>query len=282
MPQILPRKAHGEDHDAEGNAMSASPITFNDGKAYELLMGRWSRLAGDQFLDWIEPPKGLRWIDVGCGNGAFTEVLIARTSPAAVTGIDPSEGQISYARSRPGTAMAEFQTGSALSLPFPDNSFDAASMALVIAFVDDPGKAAAEMARVVRPGGLVATYMWSFPEGFPLRWLGPAMKSLGLNPVTPPNTAAANLENLSRYWQQAGLQSIETRVIRVQIAYADFDDFWQSATAPVGPSGKATAELSPEMREQLKKRLREQLPTDANGRIVYDAVANAVKGRVPA
>jgi ubiquinone/menaquinone biosynthesis C-methylase UbiE len=262
--------------------MSASPITFSDGKAYELLMGRWSRIAGEQFIDWLGAPTGLRWIDVGCGNGAFTEVLIARAAPAAVTGIDPSDGQIAYARSRPGAAMAKFQVGDAQSLPFADDSFDAASMALVIAFVDDANKAAAEMARVVRPGGLVATYMWSFPEGFPLRWLGPAMKSLGLNPVTPPNTAAANLENLTRYWQQAGLQSVETRVIRIQIAYADFDDFWQSATAPVGPSGKATSDLTPELREQLKARLREMLPTEADGRIVYDAVANAVKGRVPA
>ena len=35
-------------------------------------MGRWSRLVGEQFLDWLDIPKGLRWLDVGCGNGAFT------------------------------------------------------------------------------------------------------------------------------------------------------------------------------------------------------------------
>jgi ubiquinone/menaquinone biosynthesis C-methylase UbiE len=260
--------------------MSASPIRFNDGKAYERMMGRWSRIAGDQFIDWIGAPKGLRWIDVGCGNGAFTEVLIGRASPAAVTGIDPSEGQISYARTRPGAAMAQFQIGDAQSLPFADNSFDAASMALVIAFLDDPGKAAAEMARVVRPGGLVATYMWSFPDGFPLRPLGMAMKSLGLNPLAPPNVKAGDLENLSHYWQQTGLQSVETRVIRIQILFADFDDFWQSASAPAGPSGQAIAALSPDEREQLKVRLREQLPVAADGRITYEAIANAVKGKV--
>jgi ubiquinone/menaquinone biosynthesis C-methylase UbiE len=260
--------------------MSTSPITFNDGKAYERMMGRWSRLAGDQFLDWIEAPKGLRWIDVGCGNGAFTEVLIARASPAAVTGIDLSEGQIAYARTRPGAAMAQFQVGNAQSLPFADGSFDAASMALVIVFVDDPRKAVAEMARVVRPGGLVATYMWSFPDGFPLRPLGMAMKSLGLNPLTPPNADAARMENLSNYWQQAGLRSVESRVIRIQLAYADFDDFWQSVSAPVGTSGQAIAALSPDVREQLKSRLREQLPVAADGRITYEAIANAVKGKV--
>ncbi len=108
---------------------------FTDGKAYERLMGRWSQVVGVKFIDWLGAPKGLRWIDVGCGNGAFTEVLIARAAPAAVTGIDPSDGQISYARTRPATKLAQFRVADAQELPFDDNSFDAASMALVITFV---------------------------------------------------------------------------------------------------------------------------------------------------
>ena len=128
-------------------------------------MGRWSRLVGEVFLEWLDLPPGLRWLDVGCGNGAFTEVLIARCAPAEVIAIDPSDGQLAYARARPGTKMAQFRVGEAQSLPFPDNSFDAAAMALVINFLSDPVKAAAEMARVVRPGGWVATYMWDVPGG---------------------------------------------------------------------------------------------------------------------
>jgi ubiquinone/menaquinone biosynthesis C-methylase UbiE len=75
---------------------------FTDGDAYERLMGRWSRLVGESSLDRLDAPKGLRWLDVGCGNGAFTEELIARCTPAAVTAIDPSEDQLAYARTRPG------------------------------------------------------------------------------------------------------------------------------------------------------------------------------------
>ena len=255
---------------------------FTDGKAYERLMGRWSRVAGDKFIDWLSAPKGLRWIDVGCGNGAFTEVLIARCAPVAVTGIDPSEGQLAYARTRPGTKLAQFRVADAQQLPFADKCFDAASMALVITFVADPLKAAREMARVVRPGGLVATYMWDFPGGgFPLTPISKALKSLDLASAPLSNIDASRQENMRAFWQQAGLQAIDTHVIRVPIVYADFDDFWDSNSAPVGTAGKAVNDLTPKQREQLKARLREQLPIGADGRIVYEAFANAVKGRTP-
>jgi SAM-dependent methyltransferase len=261
--------------------MSQTPNLFTDGKAYERLMGRWSRLVGEKFLDWLDAPKNLKWIDVGCGNGAFTEVLIARCAPAAVTGVDPSEGQLAYARGRPGAKRAEFRVADAQALPFADNSFDAATMALVIVFIPDPGKAARELARVVRPGGAVATYMWEFPDGFPPAPLAAAMKDLGLIPPERPNVQASARGAMQAIWKEAGLTAIETEVIRIRVGFSSFDDFWDSNTVPVGPSGKALSELSPGALEQLKTRLRERLPIAADGSISYQAFANAVKGVVP-
>jgi ubiquinone/menaquinone biosynthesis C-methylase UbiE len=121
--------------------MAEHQIRFDDGAAYERMMGAWSRLAGEIFLDWIAPRPGLRWIDGGCGNGAFTELVVERCAPAEVHGIDPSEGQLKYARARLGTHMAEFRQGDAMALPFPDNSFDLAVMALVISSFPIPPKA---------------------------------------------------------------------------------------------------------------------------------------------
>jgi ubiquinone/menaquinone biosynthesis C-methylase UbiE len=133
---------------------------FTDGEAYERMMGRWSRLVGETFLAWLDLPRGLRWLDVGCGNGAFTEEVIGRCAPAIVTAIDPSDQQLAFARTRSGAKMAKFEVGDAQRLPFGDDTFDVATMALVLAFLVEPAKAVAEMARVVRPGGWVATYMW--------------------------------------------------------------------------------------------------------------------------
>jgi len=102
--------------------VSEADKLFTDGEAYERLMGRWSRLVGEQFLDWLEAPKNLRWLDVGCGNGAFTEELIAHCAPASVMGIDPSDQQLAYARRRGEAKMAEFRVADARNLPFGDDS----------------------------------------------------------------------------------------------------------------------------------------------------------------
>jgi len=91
---------------------------FTDGAAYERLMGRWSRLVGAIFIDWLAVPPGLRWLDVGCGNGAFTELLIARRAPAGAVAVDPSADQLAYARTRPGAKIAEFHQGDAQALRF--------------------------------------------------------------------------------------------------------------------------------------------------------------------
>jgi ubiquinone/menaquinone biosynthesis C-methylase UbiE len=263
--------------------MAEAPALFSDGKAYELFMGRWSRLAGDQFLDWLGLPKGLRWLDVGCGNGAFTEALIGHSAPAEVTGIDPSEGQLAYARTRPGAKLAQFRTAGAQELPFADDSFDAATMALVITFVPDALKAVGEMARVVRPGGCVATYMWDIPGGgLPVEPIYRAMESLNMPRPYPPGSEASRQESMRATWEKTGLQSIETRVIRIRVSYSNFDDFWDSNSAPTAPVGQAISKLSPAARDQLKTQLQKQLPQGSDGRIGYEAFANAVKGQVPA
>src|SRR3954447_13748021 len=161
--------------------MAEPQIRFEDGAGYERMMGTWSRLAGDIFLDWLAPRPGLKWLDVGCGNGAFTELLVERCAPARVEGIDPSEAQLAFARQRPASKVATFRQGNAMHLPFSDSDFDAAVMALVIFFVPDPGKGVAEMARAVRPGGSVSAYAWDVPGGgLPAAPIHAEMRTMGL------------------------------------------------------------------------------------------------------
>jgi SAM-dependent methyltransferase len=261
--------------------MAEPQIRFEDGDAYERTMGVWSRLAGEVFLDWLAPRPGLRWIDIGCGSGAFIELIVERYAPAEVQGIDPSEGQLAFARRRPASRLARFREGDAMALPFPENNFDAAIMALVIFIVPDPVKGVAEMVRVVCPDGTVATYAWDmFGGGFPLESIRREMQALGLALPVPPSPEASRHDTLQDLWTGAGLDAIETRTITVQRTFADFEDF--STTSLMHASMRAAAAaMAVNDVELLKTRMRMRLPGDAAGRIICGARANAIKGRVP-
>ena len=117
------------------------------------------------FVSWLDVPGGRRWLDVGCGTGALTATVLSRAEPAAITGVDPSEGFLATARAQVTDPRASFQVGDARSLPLPDGAFDVVVSGLAVNFVPDPARAAAEMARVGRPGGVVAAYVWDYAEG---------------------------------------------------------------------------------------------------------------------
>jgi SAM-dependent methyltransferase len=255
-------------------------IRFDDGAAYERYMGEWSRLTGETFLDWLAPESGLRWLDVGCGNGAFTEMLVERCAPASVHGIDPSESQLAYARSRPAARGAQFRQGDAMRLPFPDDTFDAAVMPLVIFFVPDPARGVAEMARVVCPGGTVSAYAWDMEGGgFPYRALHDEMRELGGTVPVPPSPEASRIDALRDLWAGAGLDAVETREINVRRTFADFEDYWTTVLGGASVRQQLAAMASEEL-ALLKARMRDRLPAETDGRITYGARANAVKGRV--
>ena len=130
------------------------------GSAYDRFMGRYSVPLAPRFADAAGVAAGQRVLDVGCGPGALTTVLAERVGVAAVSACDPSPPFLDECRNRvPGV---DARPGRAEQLPFGDDEFDAALAQLVLHFVSDPPAAAAEMRRVVRPGGAVATCVWDF------------------------------------------------------------------------------------------------------------------------
>ena len=261
--------------------MVQQKIRFDDGAAYEQMMGVWSRFAGRIFLDWLAPSSGLRWIDIGCGNGAFTELLVERCSPVEVQGIDPSEGQLAFARTRTASRLANYCKGDAMALPFADGCFDAAVMALVLVFVSDPAKGVSEMVRVVRPGSAVATYMWDMlGGGFPLDLIILEMQAMGIVPPRPPRMDASRMEVLRDLWIDAGLEDVQTREITVHRTFANFDDLW--ITNLKSPSlGPTVAAMQAGDVETLRSRVRARLLAGADSHITCGARAHAVRGRRP-
>ncbi len=261
--------------------MTDPKIRFDDGAAYENMMGRWSVLVGARFLDWLAVPSGARWLDVGCGNGAFTELLVDRQQPADVWAIDPSPAQLDYARKRlPIGAPVSWLEGDAMQLPVADATFDAAVMALVLFFVPEPATGVAQMCRTVRRGGVVAGYHWDMRGGgFPLADIGIELRELGIAPTLPPSDAASTLEASTALWQAAGLVDVRTTQFTVQRRFDSFDDYWASA-ASSNTVRHAFETLAPERLAFLKTKVRDRLQA-TDGPLTVSARANAVCGVKP-
>jgi ubiquinone/menaquinone biosynthesis C-methylase UbiE len=256
--------------------------SFDDSAAYERFIGRWGRAAGAVFLDWVAPPQNAVWLDVGCGTGLFTELIVETQSPATVFGIDQAEAQIAYACRKPIGRQASFRVGDAQALPYRHARFDIVASALVLNFIPDRPQALAEMRRVARRGGLVGGYVWDFaaelsPSG-PFRL---ALRQTVAEVPALPGTEDSDLGKLSSLFERAGFEEIATRSIEVAVSFPDFDAFWIAQTPSYSPTTKMIAAMTGSDRCRLIEAVRERLPTRSDGGIEYCARANAVKARAP-
>lgn len=250
---------------------------FDDGKAYEDYMGAWSRLVGEAFLPWLGAVSGQRWADIGCGNGCFTEQILDLAAPASVDGLDPSAAQLAEAEARLRGRPATLHRGDAMAMPFADGAFDVVAMALVIHFVPDPVRGVAEMVRVARPGGLLATYVWDLPGGgSPFGALPTALAEFGLAMPRPPSPGVTPLPALEALWRDGGLEAVEARSFTVQRRYPDFETYWSTWQA-----GPQRIEVPPAQVPALRRRLCALLGCDESGPFTVPGRASAVRGRVP-
>ena len=261
--------------------MAEVKFTFDAADDYERFMGRWSRAVRDKFLAWLDPKTGARWLDVGCGTGAFSELILRRCAPAAIAGIDPSREQIDYVRNLiPGH---RFEVADAAAMPFDANSFDIVASALVLHFVPDRAKALAEMKRVLRPGGLVGGYTWKRTQTTDFAAYAPALRGaerVGGVALRSPVVPEGSIDGMRAALAAAGYAEAAAIEIEVTQTYASFEQYWDTQTLAFSPPGKTIAKLDDAQRASLRDLLRETL-TAADGTITYPAIAVAGKARKP-
>lgn len=273
-PATMPARA-----DAPADAPADS---WGAAEAYEPYMGRWSALVARKFVTWLALPRGLRWLDVGCGTGALTQAILACTEPAEVIGIDPSHRYIAFAQRQHADRPASFTTGDAQALPVGDASQDVVVSGLVLNFVPSPARAAAEMQRVLRPGGTAAAYLWDYAGRMQLLrhfWdaaaaVNPAARVLDEGLRFP----LCNVQRLRDLFADAGFAEIDCRVFEVPTVFRDFDDLWSPFLGGQGPAPTYCGTLVEGQRTALRERLRAALPIAPDGTISLVARAFGVRG----
>jgi SAM-dependent methyltransferase len=221
--------------------------------AYDRFMGRYSEPLAVQFLKLGQVRSGDRVLDVGCGPGALTAQLVERLGAAAVSAIDPSDQFVAAIRAR--FPEVDVRSGVAEQLPFPDDSFDVAFAQLVVHFMSDPVAGLVEMARVIRPGGLVAACVWDHAgDGGPLSLFWRAVHDVDPGVPGEAELAGARSGHLAELCEAANLNNIESTSLTVHAQFPTFEQWWEPFTLGVGPAGAYVTELDEAGREVLRTR----------------------------
>ena len=264
--------------------MSPADI-WDSGSSYEHYVGRWSRQLAPLFLSWLNIPAGRRWLDLGCGTGALCTAIADRCSPFSVAGVEPSEGYLRVAKENLADRAA-FHQGSATAIPLGDASVDVVVSGLVLNFVSDQPAALLEMARVTDKGGTIAAYVWDYAGKMELmRYFWDTAVELDPDAATLDEGVRFPLcrpEALERLFASAGLEEIDVKPIDVPTLFADFDDYWHPFLGGQGPAPGYAVSLDETARAHLRDRIRERLPTAADGSISLTARAWAARGKVAA
>lgn len=251
-------------------------MTFDvAGDAYDRFMGRYSRPLAARFADWLEVAPGQRAVDVGCGPGALTGVLVERLGADHVRAVDPSAPFVEACRERfPGV---DVRPGAAESLPFEDATCDVAAACLVVHFMTDPVAGVAEMRRVTRTGGRVGATVWDLAGSRAPMW--PLWEAVAeLQPEHPGEREfpGGSRESLVDILTTAGLGDVDSVELEVTVRHPSFEEWWEPYLHGVGPAGEAVAALGPDGRRRLEEVLRRRL---GDGPFDLTAVAYAARGR---
>lgn len=252
---------------------------WSSGDHYEPFMGRWSRLVAAEFVDWLDQEPGKKWLDIGSGTGALTEQIALRAAPSELTGIDPSESFVHFARERLGD-RARIEVATATQLPLDEDAVDVAVSGLVLNFVPDLVRALAEMARVVRVGGTAGAYLWDYRDGkhfLDIFWRAASEVDAGARDFYESTRFGGwGPQRLDQLFSSIGTH-VETKAIDIPTVFPSFEDFWNPFLGGQGPapsylSGRDNAE-----RDRLREILRDRVPTAADGSIPLTARAWAVR-----
>ena len=218
-------------------------------------------------------------------RGALASSILGACEPSSVYGIDSSEGFVSQARTRIGDPRVHFETGDATRLPWKSGVHDMTVSGLVLNFVGDHESMTREMARVTKPGGRVAAYVWDYAGGMQMMMRHFWDAAIAVSP------SDAKLDQAERFplcqpgplqalFEAAGLKSVTVLAIAIPTAFQDFDDYWKPFLGRTGAAPSYLASVGVEVQERIRRYLKSRLASTRGGPIGLSARAWAVQGLV--
>jgi SAM-dependent methyltransferase len=225
--------------------------------AYDRMIGRYSAPLAVAFCDLAGVAQPQRALDVGCGPGALTSELVRRLGADHVAAIEPSPAFVEECRRRnPG---ADVRVAPAEDLPFGDATFDAALAQLTFNFFTDGDAAAAELRRVLVPGGIAAGCVWDVAGGMEvLEVLYDGARAAGVERPAGPGSRFTRAGEIGVALRDAGFGDVVTGALEVRGPYADANDLWAALATGTGPAGAFFERLTAPQQEIVRRHVHDR------------------------
>jgi SAM-dependent methyltransferase len=255
-------------------------MAFDAVEAYERLIGRWSRAAAPTFVDFAQVDDAAKVLDVGCGTGALVAVLAERLPGASITGVDREPAYLQACRAAWPAPRCRFVQGDAAALPLANATVDAVLSMLLLMLVPDPTRVAAEMRRVLHPGGIAAAATWDDDRFDLIREFWDEAREVDPHaPSCDGRTHCVRPGELGALWKSSGFARIVEDQIRVEMRFDDVEEIWSALDAGVGPAGAYVRTLNPALRDVLRRRLEHRWSPSRRPGLRFSAGLLVVSGR---
>ncbi len=255
---------------------------WTSANAYDAFMGRWSRLIALEYIRWLDPPPKLRWLDLGCGTGALTKVLLEHTDPASILACDPSEPLLNVAQQHISDPRVAFLVGDSDNFPRSLGTLDAFVSGLVLNFIPNPKKAIQSSMRHLTPGGIVGCYVWDYAsrmEFLRVFWeAASAIDATALELDEGKRFPLCAPDPLRSLFESAGLKEVQVKPLEIKTRFENFADYWEPFLGGIGPAPTFVRSLGPGARQLLMENLQARLSTGGDSAFELAARAWAVKG----
>jgi len=254
------------------------------GSSYEEFMGRWSRRLAPEFVSWLRIPRGVHWLDVGCGTGALADAVCIHADPASVVGCDPATPFVEFAREHSRDARQSFVTAGVGSLPRRLGGYGSVTSLLALNFLPDAEGAVHEMRSVAAPRATVSACVWDYSAGMLfLRhfWDVAASQDSAASALDEGNRfPLCRRDALTALFRNGALVDVRCDPIEVRTVFASFGDYWRPFLGGTGPAPSYVASLGADRRAILERKLERTLRQGPDGTITLTARAWAVRGTV--
>lgn len=261
--------------------LSITMEKWDNTSGYEMYVGRWSKLISQDFVDWLSPQSKLKWLEIGCGTGALTKVIIEKCSPAYLLAIDNSDHYLVKAMENVFSNNVTFLNADLSSYPL-NEEFHNVTSGLVLNFVPRIEELLRCTMNNLKCGGQMSSFVWDYGGHYqPMRHFWEAAKEITSSAEAFDAGGKFNIctkENLIQLFRRLDLSDIQFTTMERIATFHNFNDYWLPIASAQGSVTEFMSTLTDAGKDTLKESIKRRLPISSNGEIKLIISALAVKG----